>query len=777
MARKTQKDRALAVHRLFDNARSAHRVQWEYINQKGFDFAHDNQITDEERKNLEDQGMPTFTINRIIPIVEMLNFYATAQNPRWQAIAVEGSDSNVASVFSDMADYIWYNSNGSTLYANAINDSITKSMGYLMVTVNPDADNGLGEVVVQQPDPFDIFVDEKSRDILFRDASYIMIRKVIPKNHLVKLFPNKKAAIKKASELDTSFKGYTEKSVGGQQKDFHYKDFQTNSYTADGEQDEVAEFFEVYEKVKVEYMNVFYQLPPNKELIEEMQQTIEIQIKELERELTVRAKENFIAIEQQLQSGQMIPERAKLEQKRIKDEMQSQLEVAREELTSEMSAKLTNVENKTISEKEFKILMEDENFRINVVDAIPFYTTRIKQTFVVGDVILKETFLPDKIDEYPIVPIHFKWTGTPYPISAVAPLIGKQREINKSHQIMVHNASLGSSLRWVHEEGAIDLDLWQRYSSAPGALLPIRPGAAPPQPVQPAPLSNAFFTIVQEGKQDMEYLAGIYSSMQGDTKAQHETYRGLMALDEYGTRRVKGWLKNSVEPALKQIGLLVAKFSQSIYTANKKFRIVQPNALQETKEVEINIPLYNDVGRAVGKSMDWSEAKFDVRIIAGSTLPVNRWAYLAELKELMQLGVVDDLAVLAETDLKNKDKIAERKSAYAQMQSQLSQQAEQMKSMEGTITSLQSQLVRAGIKGKVQDAEMEINKKKEQVKSSIDQQYGRTEVKQKALQSQMAANATLEQGALANAVDVAETKLNMAVDQQIKDLDNTEDET
>ena len=43
----------------------------------------------------------------------------------------------------------------------------------------------------------------------------------------------------------------------------------------------------------------------------------------------------------------------------------------------------------------------------------------------------------------------------------------------------------------------------------------------------------------------MEYLAGIYSAMQGDTQAtQDMPYRGMLAMDEYGTRRVKYWLKH-----------------------------------------------------------------------------------------------------------------------------------------------------------------------------------------------------------------------------------------
>jgi hypothetical protein len=196
-------------------------------------------------------------------------------------------------------------------------------------------------------------------------------------------------------------------------------------------------------------------------------------------------------------------------------------------------------------------------------------------------------------------------------------------------------------------------------------------------------------------------------------------------------------MKNSIEPALKQLGTIVMQYSQAIYSANKRFRIVQPSALQEDREVEINIPIFNDMGEAINKSMDYSAAKFDVRIVSGSTLPINRWAYLAELKELLKLGVVDDLAVLAETDIKRKDLIAKRKSLYSQLQGQLQQLQEAMKDKEGTIETLERQLVQAGIKGKVMQAEMEITKQKEQVKGDTKDAYRQTEAEQKLLQNVM----------------------------------------
>ena len=731
------------IRQLYHLADSSTRRQWQQINQKGYEFAHDEQLAANEKNSLEEQGMPTFTINRILPVVEMLNFYATANNPRWQAVGVEGSDTDVAAVLSDLADYVWHNSNGSTLYNNAVNDSVTKGIGYLLVTIDKDADNGMGEVIVQQPEPFDIFIDPKSRDMLFRDAAFVMIRKVLPKNHLMKIFPDQKRKIANSNSDDDSQTTYSIRSTGdGEQKLFTYNDDVDSdlAITPKGERDQLVEFFEVYEKIKISYINLFYRIPPDPEQLKAIKQQADVQMKEMQAEMEVGLLEQQQQMQEAVQAGEMLPERYELEMQKAQEMMQQQLQVAQQEIMSQLQAEASKIENKVITEKEFNILMKDPKIAQNVVDQVQFYSTRVKQTCLAGDKLLYEQVLPDTITEYPLVPFHYKWTGTPYPISAVSPLIGKQQEINKAHQIMVHNASLGSSLRWMYEEGSIDAEIWEKYSSSPGALLPIRPGVERPTPVIPAPLANAFFQIVQEGKGDMEYLAGIYSSMMGDSSQAGETYRGMLALDEYGTRRIKQWMSTSIEPALRQLGNIVLQFSQSTYSAYKRFRLIQPSAIQEQREQEVNIPIYNDMGEAIGKSMDISTVKYDVRIIQGSTLPINRWAYLEELKQLMQLGVIDDIAVLAETDLKNKENIVKRKSLYSQLQGQVQQLSEAVKDKDGTIETLERQLVQAGIKQKVMQADVEINKKKEEVKSQMGKQYIETEGKQKLLRNVMANN-------------------------------------
>ena len=524
MAKKKKVDQIRELYNLSSNWT---RSQWQFINQKGYEFAHDEQLSFDEKTALQDQGMPTFTINRILPVVEMLNFYATANSPRWQAIGVEGSDSEVAAVFSDLSDYIWNLSDGSALYSNAINDAICKSIGYILVTVDTDMDNGMGEVVLQQPEPFDIYVDPKSRDMMFRDASYILIRKVLPKSHIVKLFPQYRRKINSASSLEADG-SYSERALSDrEQKLFLRDDSNAEDMGVDsaGEHEPTLELFELYEKIKVSYMNVFYRIPPNKEQLKAIQQQVQVKMKEMAAEMEVEFMEQQKQMQQAVQEGKMIPERFELEMKKAQKMMQDQLQAAEQEYMSQLQAEASKIENKIVSEKEFKILLKDKAFQEAVVEAVQFYGTRIRQTVCAGDKLLNEVVYPENVVDYPLIPFHYKWTGTPYPVSAVAPLVGKQREINKSHQIMVHNASLGSSLRWLYEEGSIDPDQWEKYSSSPGALLSVRPGSERPTPVMPAPLSNAFFSIVQEGKQDMEYLAGIYSSMQGDTQQQHETFR------------------------------------------------------------------------------------------------------------------------------------------------------------------------------------------------------------------------------------------------------------
>ncbi len=708
MARQTNKSKAGLNKQLWDRSNNIYRIKWQTVSQQGYDFYLNEQLTSEEKEALREAGMPNFIINRITPVVEIMRYFVTANNPRWKAVGSEGSDTDIAQVHSDIADYCWNMSNGKSVYSQVILDSLTKGIGYFFIDVDKDADRGMGEVVFKQIDPYDVYVDPMSRDFLFRDAAYISIRKNLSKSQLGILFPEHKSKINKASG-GSSIQNYS-------QTDFNDSDSVrvediTSAFTKEGEDDEILPFYETYSKTKVPLYNLTLKIPPSPEQLAKINQSVKVAMEEYSNELQVEAKEKKLAIAQSMENGDIIADRAELEIEKIDETASKQLENYRTMLMSKSQEQQSKVETQIVTEKQLKMLMESADFASSIVDQVKFFKTQIKVSCSVGDdVFLYEYVLP--YEHYPIIPIPYTYTGNPYPMSAVVPLIGKQQEINKAHQIMIHNANLASNLRWLYEEGSIPEDEWEQYSSSAGALLKYRQGFAPPTPVQPAAINNAFYTITQEGKGDVEYISGVHSSMMGVSNSQPETYRGLLANDEYGTRRIKAWMGSIVEPSLEHLGRVFKEVSQSTYTVHKVFRIVQPEAGKgdDERQSEMNIPIYNDYGEAIGKWLDYGSSRFDVKLVAGATMPVNRWALLEEYFRWFQAGLIDDIAMLGETDVRNKDGILKRKSLYSQLQQQIAQMEEALKDKEGTVETLSRQLVQAGIKGKVQEGDVEVRK-------------------------------------------------------------------
>jgi len=709
MARTTNKQRAQINKQLWERANSSHRQRWQTLSQKGFDFYLNEQLSRKEMDDLEESGMPTFIINRVTPIVEIMKYFVTANNPRWKAVGATGDDVDAAQVHSDIADYCWYLSNGKSLYSQVVLDSLTKGIGYFLVDVDKDADRGMGEVNFSRIDPYDVYVDPASRDFLLRDATFVIIRKNLSRSKLINMLPDHAAKIKKVSRSSeiVSYSGRdTQESFSIQPEDI------TMGVNLDAEDDDIIAYYETYAKKKFAYRNVFIRVKPSPAEIELIKEQVAEKISDFQKEIEVGLIEKEIQLTDAVESGEMIPERAKLELERARKMATQAVEEQRMQLESQAQEAASTIKQQVMREEDFQLLSSNPETAKNIVEAVKFYENRIVLTCTAGDdTFLYEYTLP--CTEYPIVPIPYMYSGTPYPMSAIVPLIGKQQEINKSHQIMLHNANLASNLRWMYEEGSVPEEEWEQYSSSPGALLKYRQGFTPPTPVLPAPINNAFYSVVQEGKADAEYISGVPSAMMGFTQQQPETYRGLLANDEFGTRRLKAWMGSIVEPALEHLGRVFQQIAQKHYSVEKVFRIVQPEAgqsPQEEKDVRINIQVYNDYGEAIGKWNDYASARFDVRVIAGATMPVNRWALLEEYFRWFQAGLIDDIAMIAETDIRNKKSIVERKSMYAQMKGQLEQMDEAIKDKEGTIETLERQLVQAGIKMKVGTASNEIRK-------------------------------------------------------------------
>ena len=109
---------------------------------------------------------------------------------------------------------------------------------------------------------------------------------------------------------------------------------------------ELLEFHELYEKVKLEYVNVFYkELPDEEKMVAIAEKTKEI-INKLSIELEVAFKEKKLEMDIMLEKGDILPERYELELAKIQESNQQQIEQIKIETQHRLTEEQTRTTNK-----------------------------------------------------------------------------------------------------------------------------------------------------------------------------------------------------------------------------------------------------------------------------------------------------------------------------------------------------------------------------------------------------------------------------------------------
>jgi len=723
------KKQAEQIANLSERYDTATRKLWLEKQQEGYDFRMGDQLSKDQKEKIRASGMPDFVIDMISPQIRMIKYFITANNPRWNAVGVDGSDIDIAHVFSAMIDYMWYTSKGKLEFSKIIDNTLSRSIGYFHFYEDPDMDQGMGEVVFESLQPKNVKIDPESTDLLFRDAGGIMIEYEMARYQLMNKLPKYRTKIKKAQSTGAfSFPAYSGRDLG-ESSTVQKEDYQEPIDPETGEDSDMVRFRRYYKKIRSPFVKVFVKIPPGEAEIKEIQKVVDMRMKEVQAEISVQVLEQEAALQASLEAGEIIQERFDLELENAKKKASAAIEQEVERIRSRLVDEKSVITIHVVPEKEYEILIKNKKIKDNIVYEKKYSETRIKIEVTVDDQFLYEDIL--NISEYPVIPLPFEHTGTPYPASAVDPLKGKAQEITKAHQIAIHHANVSSNSIWLAPKGLIEnKQTWEQYASSAAAVLEYNDDGSGRKPERsfPLPINNAFYTILQEAKGDLEYSAMVNSSMMGDATKQPEPFRGMLANDEFGTRQIKSWVDNVLNPVLEHVGLVFQQMSQNFYTFNKIFRIVQPNTVGdlEVKEVEINNPIYSDFKNAIGKYNDYASAKFDVRLIAGSTMPVNRWALLNEYERWAEKGLIPPGAFLAETDLPNKEKLIEKMDRERQLERENEALQEEVKQKDGDIDTLKRQNIQKDMKVRVAAMETELRK-------SLVDQKGHSEVEKKKL--------------------------------------------
>ena len=678
---------------LFSNYSSA-RSDWSKQAAEDAEFRAGKQWSDKQVKSLRARAQEPLVVNVIHPAVEQAKAMLTANAPKFQSTGRDNSDTEVGRVFSDLMAWVWDISNGNTELKQAIDDYYVKGMGVMVAYIHPEADFGKGEVFIKSVDPLSVYFDADSQDPFCRDASNIIIAKRMTEKELIEIYPEFEDNIK-ASAQTSHINEESENRFGLMKEDVLPKPRKGEMLDIDLERE--LEVFERYTKVKIPYYRVFDPLSNDEKLLTDPQYA------EYREEpaviLTVSGGEQQIFTDQMNVSKFMA----------IHDEVGKVYHLELDPMTGQPTP-VAGRENKNSIPNSYTAidpivkgeLIDNEKIMVNKV-----MVTNIKQCISVGDEYLYSVVLP--IEDYPVVPIMNNHHRNPYPISDVRTVRGLQEYINKLRSLIVAHASSSTNVKLLIPRGSMNKkQLEEEWGRAGTAVIEFDPELGQPIVAGPVPLPNELYKNEADAKADIERILGIYTFMQGDVGSAPQTFKGTVALDEYGQRRIKS-KKDDIEYSVNQLARAVVGLMQYVYTSEKVIRLMQPN--NKPKEVRINQNIYDEIsGHLMEKLNDISVGKYDIIIVSGSTLPSNRWARFEYYMQLYQSGLIDQIEVLKQTDVADMEGVLERAGQMQKLMQQVQQQEDQIKKLQGDLQTAQRESVHDRKRVEVKEFEKKLAK-------------------------------------------------------------------
>ena len=581
----------------------------------------------------------------------------TSNRPSFRCAPREDSDNKVAQVMSALLAYMYDISEGRDIVRQAVDDYYVMGIGYFQVYQDPTRDNGKGEVCFHDIDPLDVYVDPNSRHKFFDDAENIIVSRLFTKSQAKKMYPMYNQAIDNAA--DNSGSRFDFNAPMTQRADDGETTFPEDVGRMDNQ--DYIRGYERYSMVDIKEIRTFEKFSGAEEVFEE---------KDFEKYLKRPAW---------IINGQIMTDGEKAQQ--IYQQLLEQKEMMKQQQASQMQ-ELGYSDEAQVPDVE--INFQEINFGILVqqgqIEIVNITNKKVKQCVIVGDKLLYSRVLP--ISKYPIVPVMNIHTRTPYPMSDVRMVKGLQEYINKTRSLIIAHATTSTNTKILVPEGSVDMKDFEEKWAQPGVAIPYDPTDGAPMPVQPTPLPNELYQNETAAKSDIDHCLGLYEMMMGNSQAAPQTYKATISIDEFGQRKMKSKLAD-IEAGLVRVGQVAIPLMQQLYTERKVFRVIQPN--NSINEYVINKKLVDDKTGEIELVNDISVGLYDVIVVAGSTLPSNRYAELEFYMDAYQKGLIDQQEVLKKTEVFDMEGVLERTDMIAQLEGQLNQASEEIKRLKGDL--------------------------------------------------------------------------------------------
>lgn len=279
-------------------------------------------------------------------------------------------------------------------------------------------------------------------------------------------------------------------------------------------------------------------------------------------------------------------------------------------------------------------------------------------------ILLSDKKNPYKDGKFPFVlmknyDIPFEFWG----VGEVEQVMSPQHYVNELTNQIIDNAKNTANMQWIIDKNS---GIGQgKLTNRPGLVIRKTPGSEVRRDTPPA-MPSYVREQIEVLKKDIQDISGVFDSLKGEQQGSVTAASAILALQEASQARIRLKIK-LMEASLSELAQIVYSRMQQFWKLDRWVRVT---------DVEGN-PSFREIGAQVLSN------DYDLKVMAGSTMPVNRNAMLDLMIRLAQtngedgLPLVDRKAVLEFLPTGDKKAITDR-FAELQAQQQQLQQEQQM---------------------------------------------------------------------------------------------------
>lgn len=267
----------------------------------------------------------------------------------------------------------------------------------------------------------------------------------------------------------------------------------------------------------------------------------------------------------------------------------------------------------------------------------PMFPDGAMYTVIGNEIVQNFSGIPYSHGKFPFAKIDHIPSGKFYSTSSVEDLIPLQKEYNRTRGQIIEAKNRMAKPQLVAPRGSIDAS---KITTEPGLVIFYTPGFEPPKPIPLSPLPQYVIDEIDRILADWNDISGQHEVSKGQVPPGVTAATAISFLQERDESKLSPTF-DSLEEAIEKTARLSLIYVKDYWTTERLISVTGPDGSFDVMAFK---------GSDLGDNVD-------LRIEAGSSLPISKAAKQALLMDLMKMGFIDPNKGLEVMDMGGINKI------------------------------------------------------------------------------------------------------------------------